>query len=108
MKKYDVHISASHLIGNDLSSINLITVHKAKGLEYGRVYAIGLTEKQYKMGKVSGSPLPKNLPLAPEKDDDEDIRRLVYTVFTRAKKELILSYAKMNLNEKKEEALACL
>ena len=88
--------------------MNLITVHKAKGLEYGRVYAIGLTEKQYKLGKVSGTPLPKNLPLAPEKDDDEDIRRLVYTVFTRAKKDLILSYAQMNLSEKTDIPLGCL
>ncbi len=108
VKKYDVQISASHLVGHEGTAVNLITVHKAKGLEYGRVYAIGLTEKQYKLGKVSGSPLPKNLPLAPEKDDDEDIRRLVYTVFTRAKKDLILSYAQMNLNEKKEDPLGCL
>lgn len=108
MKKYDVQIAASHLVGHEGTSVNLITVHKAKGLEYGRVYAIGLTEKQYKLGKVSGSPLPKNLPLAPEKDDDEDIRRLVYTVFTRAKKDLILSYARMNLSEKSDTPLGCL
>lgn len=108
MKKYDVQISASHLVGHEGTAVNLITVHKAKGLEYGRVYAIGLTEKQYKLGKVSGSPLPKNLPLAPEKDDDEDIRRLVYTVFTRAKKDLIVSYARTNLNEKSDSSLGCL
>ncbi len=108
MKKYDVQIAASHLVGHEGTSVNLITVHKAKGLEYGRVYAIGLTEKQYKLGKVSGSPLPKNLPLAPEKDDDEDIRRLVYTVLTRAKKDLILSYSRMNLNEKTDTPLGCL
>ena len=108
MKKYDVQIAASHLVGHEGTAVNLITIHKAKGLEYGRVYAIGLTEKQYKLGKVSGSPLPKNLPLAPEKDDDEDIRRLVYTVFTRAKKDLILSYAQMNLGEKSDTPLGCL
>lgn len=108
MKKYDVQIAASHLVGHEGTAVNLITVHKAKGLEYGRVYAIGLTEKQYKLGKVSGSPLPKNLPLAPEKDDDEDIRRLVYTVFTRAKKNLVLSYARMSLSEKSDTPLGCL
>lgn len=108
VKKYDVQIAASHLVGHEGTAVKLITVHKAKGLEYGRVYAIGLTEKQYKLGKVSGSPLPKNLPLAPEKDDDEDIRRLVYTVFTRAKKDLILSYAQMNLSEKTDTPLGCL
>ncbi|MDD5197504.1 MAG: ATP-dependent DNA helicase [Candidatus Gracilibacteria bacterium] len=108
VKKYDIKISASHLIGNDRTSVNLITVHKAKGLEYGRVYAMGLTEKQYKLGKFGGSPLPKNLPLAAEKDDDEDILRLVYTVFTRAKNELILSYARKNLAEKSDNPLGCL
>ena len=108
VKKYDVQIAASHLVGHEGTAVNLITVHKAKGLEYGRVYAIGLTEKQYKLGKVSGSPLPKNLPLAAEKDDDEDIRRLVYTVCTRAKKDLILSYAQRNLGEKSDTPLGCL
>ena len=103
-----MQIAASHLVGHEGTAVNLITVHKAKGLEYGRVYAIGLTEKQYKLGKISGSPLPKNLPLAPEKDDDEDIRRLVYTVCTRAKKDLILSYAQKNLSEKSDTPLGCL
>lgn len=108
VKKYDIKIAASHLIGNDQTSVNLITVHKAKGLEYGRVYAMGLTEKGYRLGKIGGSPLPKNLPLAAEKDDDEDIRRLVYTVFTRAKNELILSYSRKNLQEKSDNPLGCL
>lgn len=108
VKKYDIKIGASHLIGNDRTSVNLITAHKAKGLEYGRVYAVGLTEKQYKLGKFGGSALPKNLPLAAEKDDEEDIRRLVYTVFTRAKNELILSYARKNLGEKTDTPLGCL
>ena len=82
------------MIGEE-DAVQCITAHKAKGLEYGYVYAIGLTEKQYKRGKNSGNPLPSNLSLAPERDNDEDIRRLIYTVATRAKDRLILSYSKM-------------
>lgn len=97
--KYDISITASTLIGDD-KSVSCITAHKAKGLEYTHVYATGLTEKQYKRGKNTGSPLPMNLPLAPEKDDDEDIRRLIYTVMTRARDRLVLSYADVSLGEK--------
>lgn len=97
--EYDISLSTSHLIGG-ADGVACITAHKAKWLEYTHVYAISLTDKQYKRGKNSGNPLPSNLSLAPERDNDEDIRRLIYTVMTRAKDSLTLSYSKIWLTEK--------
>lgn len=56
IQDYDIHVTSSHLIG-DSDAVQCITAHKAKWLEYSHVYAIGLTEKQYKRGKNSGNPL---------------------------------------------------
>lgn len=60
------------------------------------------------MGKFGGSPLPKNLPLEAEKDEDEDIERLIYTAFTRAKDTLTVSYSAESMSEKSLEPLACI
>lgn len=99
--EYDISLSTSNLIGDE-SAVQCITAHKSKWLEYTHVYAIGLTERQYKRGKNASNPFPRNLPLTAEKDDDEDIRRLIYTVMTRARDRLVLSYAEKSLSEKSE------
>jgi DNA helicase II / ATP-dependent DNA helicase PcrA len=105
--EYEISLSTESLIGDE-HAVQCITAHKAKWLEYEHVYAIGLTEKQYKRGKNSNSPLPRNLPLTAEKDDDEDIRRLIYTVMTRAKDRLVMTYAEKSLTEKWETLISVL
>lgn len=107
IREYDISLRSSTLISTD-DAVACITAHKAKWLEYAHVFAIGLTEKNYKRGKNSGNPLPSNLPLAPERDNDEDIERLIYTVATRAKDHLSLSYAKMTLSEKSDTLISTL
>lgn len=57
---------------------------------------------------MGGSPLPKNLPLEAEKDEDEDIERLVYTALTRAKDSLTLTYSEVNMSGKSLEPLSCI
>lgn len=105
--EYEVTLSASSLITSP-DAVQCITAHKSKGLEYDTVFAIGMTEKNYTRGMNSGNPFPSNLTLAPEKDNTEDIERLVYTICTRAKNRLILSYAHKNLSEKSESPLSVL
>ena len=107
IEKYKIPLTASHIIGASENSVSLITVHKAKGLEWKHVYVPFLTTSEYKIGKFWGSPLPKNLPLEAEKDAEEDIERLVYTALTRAETELSLTYSKMSKDEKALEALWC-
>ncbi len=106
--KYAIEIQASHIIGDENSSVNLITVYKAKWLEWSHVYVPCITRSEYKMGKIGGSPLPKNLPIEAEKDNDEDIERLIYTAFTRAKDTLTATYSSESIDEKSLEPLACI
>lgn len=106
--KYAIDIETSHIIGDERSSVNLITVYKAKWLEWDTVYVPFVTKSEYQMGRYGGSPLPKNLPLEAEKDDDADIERLVYTAFTRAKNSLVITYSKESMTEKSLEPLACI
>jgi DNA helicase II / ATP-dependent DNA helicase PcrA len=65
--------------------IQLMTMHRAKGLEFERVYCIGLVEDML--------PHPKALAAEGEKRDAalEEERRLLYVGMTRAKKHLGLS-----------------
>ncbi|MBC7498149.1 ATP-dependent helicase [Candidatus Gracilibacteria bacterium] len=108
IEKYDIRIETSHLIGNEQAAVNLITVHKAKGLEWDNVYVPFLTKREYKLGKISGATLPKNLPLEADKDDDADIERLVYTGYTRARHTLNVSYSVMSMDERVNEPLPCI
>ena len=107
IEKYKVPLGTSHIIGNSENSVSLITVHKAKGLEWKHVFVPFLTTAEYKIGKFWGSVLPKNLPLEAEKDAEEDIERLVYTALTRAESHLTLSYSRESTEEKSLELLGC-
>jgi len=102
---YNIRIETSQLIGNEQRAVNLTTIHKAKGLEWEHVYVPFLHKREYRLSRPSGSILPKNLPLEAEKDDDEDIERLVYTAFTRAKDSLTLSYSPVDLEERTNDTL---
>ena len=63
--------------------ITLMTVHMAKGLEYDYVFVIGLMESVFPNGRAVAE--------AGHKGEEEE-RRLAYVAFTRAKKQLFLSY----------------
>jgi DNA helicase II / ATP-dependent DNA helicase PcrA len=108
IEKYDLDIEVSHMIGDEKTSVNLITVYKSKWLEWDHVYVPLVHTKEYKSWKIGGSPLPKNLPLEAERDDDSDIERLVYTAFTRAADSLTMTYSEETMSEKSLEPLACI
>ncbi|MDR1614198.1 MAG: UvrD-helicase domain-containing protein [Campylobacteraceae bacterium] len=61
----------------DGESINIMSVHASKGLEFEHLFVIGLEEGFF--------------PLIGESNDIEEERRLGYVAITRAKKELTLS-----------------
>ncbi len=65
-------------------AVRLLTVHKAKGLEFDQVYIIDATEDNWQPRKSRRSP-PSNLPLQPAGDDFDDYVRLMYVALTRAK-----------------------
>lgn len=64
--------------------ISLMTVHVAKGLEFDNVFVIGLSDGSF--------PSMRALSDVDNKDAEEEERRLAYVAFTRAKKNLVLTY----------------
>jgi DNA helicase-2/ATP-dependent DNA helicase PcrA len=81
----------------DLDAVSVLTVHKAKGLEFPVVYMPGLVADRF---PARTRPDPLALPLElvretlPEGDFElQEERRLFYVAMTRARDELILSHA---------------
>lgn len=72
------------------SAVQLLTVHKAKGLEFDSVFVIDCVESNWRPRPARRRP-PANLPLQPNGDDDDDYVRLMYVACTRAKHSLHLS-----------------
>lgn len=67
----------------DVSSVSLMTVHSAKGLEFDTVWLTGMEEEVFPYRGVSND--------EPEELDEE--RRLAYVAITRARRKLNISYA---------------
>lgn len=79
--------------------VTVITAHKAKGMEFQRVFVTALTSREWEgRGKSSLIPSPFD-----EVREKEEVIRLLYVAMTRAKDELVLTYAAAG-NEGKEQA----
>jgi DNA helicase-2/ATP-dependent DNA helicase PcrA len=63
-------------------SVNIMTIHASKGLEFDYLFVIGFEEGFFPLFDA----------------DIEEERRLAYVAITRAKKELVLSYSKSRYN----------
>jgi DNA helicase II / ATP-dependent DNA helicase PcrA len=86
------------IIGNE-KSVNLLTVHGSKGLEFDHVFIAGTVahvwEKKRKGNK--GYKLPNNIfqtssQLNADEENEEELRRLFYVALTRAAKHVYISY----------------
>ncbi len=83
----------------DLSEevVNLLTVHKAKGLEWPIVYIIDCVEGSFPLAnRPSGLAIPEKLHKVSEPEANDHIReerRLMYVAMTRAKDQLTLTYS---------------
>lgn len=66
----------------DREKITLMTMHSAKGLEFNYVYVVGMEDTLFPSPMSAGS-----------KKELEEERRLFYVAVTRAKKQVVLSYA---------------
>ncbi|QOI10886.1 UvrD-helicase domain-containing protein [Blochmannia endosymbiont of Colobopsis nipponica] len=67
---------------SDLDSVNLMTLHASKGLEFSQVFIVGMEEGIF----------PSQMSLLGEKQVEEE-RRLAYVGITRAMHSLTISYA---------------
>lgn len=69
--------------------VTVITAHKAKGMEFERVFVVGLTAREWeKGGRASLIPSPLAAPR-----ERAELVRLLYVALTRAKDRLVFSYA---------------
>jgi DNA helicase-2/ATP-dependent DNA helicase PcrA len=80
-------------------AICLMTAHKSKGQEFEHVYIIGAIDSAWGERVRTRSRLigyPENLPLAPAGDTFDERLRLFFVAMTRARKNLVISYALAN------------
>jgi superfamily I DNA/RNA helicase len=67
----------------DRARVNLLTLHSTKGLEFSRVYVVGTEDAQLPGGGSATT--------APNDEEVEEARRLLYVGMTRAKDRLVLT-----------------
>lgn len=72
------------------NAVQLMTVHKSKGLEFDTVYVIDTVEN-YWQPRGASRRAPGNLPLQPYGELYDDYVRLMYVAATRARSSLILA-----------------
>jgi superfamily I DNA/RNA helicase/inhibitor of KinA sporulation pathway (predicted exonuclease) len=77
-----VALSTSEGVEADPHRVNLLTLHSTKGLEFSRVYIVGVED--YQMPGYYAA-------VDNRKDDIEEARRLLYVGMTRAKDRLMLT-----------------
>ncbi|MFI5275017.1 MAG: 3'-5' exonuclease, partial [Ktedonobacterales bacterium] len=88
----------AHEAPGAVSGVRVLTVHASKGLEFPVVYLPGLVERRFPMQRRA-QPAPLPAPLATDTaPDNEDAHLaeeacLFYVALTRARDELVLSYA---------------
>ncbi len=73
---------------DDDEKVNLMTMHASKGLEFDIVYIAGLEDDI----------IPSKRSLEENEENIAEERRLFYVAITRARKELILNYARRRTN----------
>lgn len=84
-------------------AVNLMTAHKSKGLEFDTVYIVGAIDTSWgervrSMPNLIG--YPANLPLAPAGNTYDERLRLFFVAMTRAKRQLFISHAATDDNDK--------
>ncbi len=91
------------------NAVQVMTVYKAKGLEFEVVFLINVQDEIWgptARSRRSSISLPKNLPLAPNADSDNDKLRLFFVALTRAKHSLHLTSYSHTLENKLSPGLS--
>lgn len=94
LESYNTHIELAKF-GNN-KGIQVMTLHKSKGLEYECVWIAHMNEETLMSEKRSGFTLPEKLKEHVNKRSMESAKRELYVAITRSKEFCTLSYAKEN------------
>ena len=99
----DKPLSDTSWFASGSRSIELLTVYKAKGLEYDVVYILDTTDSSWSPRRIGRKP-PANLPMQPYGESSDDYVRLMYVAATRARHTIYA--ASYTHNQKGEEIMA--
>ncbi|PIT93269.1 MAG: hypothetical protein COU06_00740 [Candidatus Harrisonbacteria bacterium CG10_big_fil_rev_8_21_14_0_10_38_8] len=90
-------------VKSDVQAVRLMTAHKSKGQEFEYVYIINANSGHWgSRRRFASIKLPERIArkLDKESSGDMDERNLFYVALTRAKKEVLITYPKFNLDGK--------
>ncbi|MBD3330714.1 AAA family ATPase [Candidatus Peregrinibacteria bacterium] len=101
LKDHDLKIENKEEVNLGEKAVNLHTAHSAKGLEFKTVFITNCTDDCWlKGGYRDKLKLPKNLPLSPKAENEDDQLRLFFVAVSRAKCNAYLTHAKVKENGK--------
>ncbi|HSW85836.1 MAG TPA: ATP-dependent DNA helicase [Candidatus Saccharimonadales bacterium] len=93
------------------NAVQVMTAYKAKGLEFDAVFVINAQDEIWGPTSRTRSPgitMPKNLPIEPASDRDNDKLRLLFVAMTRAKHSLYITGYTHDLSNKLSPGLSFL
>ncbi len=93
------------------NAVQVMTAYKAKGLEFGAVFVINAQDEVWgptARSQSSRISLPRNLPIEPAGQSDNDRLRLLFVALTRAKHSLYITGYTHTLENKLSPALSFL
>lgn len=101
LSSYNLKLNAPFIETNE-QSVQVMTAHKSKGLEFHTVFIPHVTDSGW---SGAGKKTYFDIPLSARVNDSqalsiEDERRLLYVAMTRAKKHLYISYSETNADGK--------
>ncbi|MEL6388831.1 MAG: ATP-dependent DNA helicase [Bacteroidota bacterium] len=96
-----------HKVSGAADGVQFITSHSSKGLEFKKVYAIGVNKNQWEGRRKNSRSFTYPPGINGDVDsNEEDERRLLFVTMTRAEQELVISYGNANEKDKKIEPSA--
>jgi DNA helicase-2/ATP-dependent DNA helicase PcrA len=95
-EKNNIALNDQSPFANATDAVNLLSSHKAKGLEFDTVFVLSCTDDIWAGRGLSNKiTMPANMPIEPAGDTEDDQLRLFYVALTRAKRNLYLTSYKV-------------
>lgn len=96
LEESNTRVTSLRHIGEDEESVQLMSAHGSKGLEFDTVYVIGAIDSiwgEKASGKSPSISFPENMPIRAHSNSYNERLRLFYVAMTRAKRQLYISHA---------------